>query len=63
MAGSEQNCSRCGAEFHCGMGKPEECWCSADFVPLKRVPDRNSSCLCRRCLQKEIEAQFAGDAT
>ena len=50
-------CPKCGGPLECGMkaGK-EHCWCK-DLPQVMPVTEKDSSCLCRKCLEEEIALQ------
>ena len=47
-------CSRCAAQFHCGMDDAGACWCTQ--LPSLPAPllDAAQSCLCESCLRTEL---------
>jgi len=56
---AESRCAGCGAAFNCGMQAGQEpCWC-ASLPALEPVPG-GRACLCRACLQAELDARQAG---
>jgi hypothetical protein len=60
-AAAPDRCARCGAPFRCGMQAGEaHCWC-ADLPAI--APKLGRDCLCRACLEREIAAQRAAQAT
>jgi len=57
----QKNCSKCGAEFHCGAdsaGESFSCWC-AELPNAWPLPGANEDCLCPACLE---EARLSGRA-
>ncbi len=52
-------CTRCGAEFVCGVDEPGGCWCTR----LPRLPagsiEADDGCLCEACLQRMLSAAAA----
>jgi hypothetical protein len=50
---TSERCAACGAAFHCGKDE-DRCWC-VDLPALTPVPGRG--CLCRACLQLEVDRQ------
>jgi len=50
-------CTRCGAEFECGMETgSESCWCS-ELPPVQLTGDPSAGCLCPECLRSEVSRQ------
>ncbi len=49
----ETTCSRCGTPMTCGKGQ-STCWC-ADLPHIVPMPEQSAGCLCRTCLQAEID--------
>jgi hypothetical protein len=49
----ETTCSRCGSSMTCGKGQ-STCWC-ADLPHIVPMPEQSAGCLCRTCLQAEID--------
>ena len=54
-AGTNSNCPRCGAGFHCGVNDAQPCECSTltlDPTALQALRERYSGCVCSNCLQQ-----------
>jgi hypothetical protein len=52
-------CSRCGAEFRCGLADRGGCWC-ARLPPLPAgAIAGGQDCLCERCLRASLRAAGA----
>ncbi|WP_084414689.1 cysteine-rich CWC family protein [Chitinibacter tainanensis] len=49
-------CSRCGAEFSCGVVAEQPCWCQ-QYPPVLAVPSAAASCWCPACLAAELAAR------
>ena len=47
-------CSRCAAQFHCGMDDAGACWCTQLPSLPAAVLDAAQSCLCEGCLRDEL---------
>jgi len=48
-----KTCPKCSGKSECQIDNPNGCWCM-DFPPLLAV-DETKECLCKTCLEKEIE--------
>lgn len=55
LSNKMNTCPKCDGKFSCQVTNPNGCWCM-DFPPLLAV-ERAENCLCKTCLEKEIEMQ------
>jgi len=62
VAGKDETCEYCGAQFRCGP--LWNCWCFREKVPpavLQDLKARYERCLCPECLGKAVQQALARD--
>ncbi|HQR71366.1 MAG TPA: cysteine-rich CWC family protein [Burkholderiaceae bacterium] len=51
-----RRCARCGADFICGAGGADPCWCSRlPLLPAARITS-GEGCVCESCLRARLPA-------